>query len=679
MSGLFNKVCFGRARGKIRALKRVLSGIMITVLAAVYPVAAAEVDTGLAAAEAAEAPNAEEKTAVLAVPGAEAPELDGELVSISLDGVVLDAGDPRAEVMAGQVFSFAVTVRNTGTASWGNLAEPEDRFASLLSCDPDLNETFGTYFIVPDRGSHVPPGSEYTFDTHLPAPAEPGEYVMSWRLADWMYSGNKDPVDFYGDTAAVAVNVVPHTSRPPDPAPRGPDAPDISDFIYEGSFKLPVVPISPDVPNNENAFSDTGITLRTVDGERRMLLTTGTYVHSLYEIAIPEPGKIVGSDFSAAPEAELRTVFGVLPKDDVAERNGTLWYDEREELLYWTNIHGYYTTPDFGHIPEFPVLRSARLGAGGVLTEVKQWYFPIAGMPSAYKSFWGGVTGIPDGFAEKYTGGRRLGLGFGGAYSMIQTASLGPSIAAASADMSSDELDFQNIMYYPYPQAASRDGNYFLSGTSYHSHNPVEPWRGTWVDGDIIGSGVFIDLPDKKCYIAFARQAVGRMAYDYGGSNYNSKGQNAWYFYDYETLGDAALGITPNNGLQQYDTVIVGYPYEPTANTQVVAGSCFDAGTRRLYLYARSALDSGGMYRDNVVHVYRVAESGGGDEYSRYDLNKSGEVDLNDLTYALKYFMSAEGDTDWGEAQPADFNYDGVIDVADLVLILANYTIPYYN
>jgi hypothetical protein len=64
--------------------------------------------------------------------------------------------------------------------------------------------------------------------------------------------------------------------------------------------------------------------------------------------------------------------------------------------------------------------------------------------------------------------------------------------------------------------------------------------------------------------------------------------------------------------------------------------------------------------------------------YSRYDLNKDGTVNLNDITYALMYFMVGTGEPGWEKAEAADFNGDGCITVEDLVLILANYTIPYY-
>jgi len=64
--------------------------------------------------------------------------------------------------------------------------------------------------------------------------------------------------------------------------------------------------------------------------------------------------------------------------------------------------------------------------------------------------------------------------------------------------------------------------------------------------------------------------------------------------------------------------------------------------------------------------------------YSRYDVNRDGVVDLNDLTFALMYLMLDSTDPDWDVAKIADVNGDGFIDIDDLLLILANYTIPYY-
>jgi len=65
--------------------------------------------------------------------------------------------------------------------------------------------------------------------------------------------------------------------------------------------------------------------------------------------------------------------------------------------------------------------------------------------------------------------------------------------------------------------------------------------------------------------------------------------------------------------------------------------------------------------------------------YSPYDLNKDGTVDLNDLTWALQYLMVTKDDPEWAIAYVADFDESGMIDISDLLLIMANYSTPYYG
>ena len=75
---------------------------------------------------------------------------------------------------------------------------------------------------------------------------------------------------------------------------------------------------------------------------------------------------------------------------------------------------------------------------------------------------------------------------------------------------------------------------------------------------------------------------------------------------------------------------------------------------------------------DTVVTVFEQY-------YSPYDLNKDGVIDLNDLTFALQYMLAREGDANWEEAKAVDYTGDGKIEIDDLILILANYTVPYYS
>jgi hypothetical protein len=369
-----------------------------------------------------------------------ARELDSELVSADVKGVPYKIGGAPVEVMTDEVFRLAINMKNTGTEVWGHNLDQGQRGASLLSRGADYNDTFGVFYISPGQGQRTQPGEAFLYDASLRAPSEPGEYTMAWQLADWIIPYNSRPgMDyttrpFYGSAVTVKVLVRPRTEGPPPEKPRVPGVLDIHDLEYAGSFTLPSVPGIPQ--GDAKAFFRSGIALRTADGEKRMLLATGTYRHSLYEVAIPVPGKIVGNDASAVPEAQFRTVFGELTIDAEANSNGTMWYDQASDLFYWTNLHIF----DARGANSFPTLRSARI-SGGVLAEERQWFLP-APPPSHYKAYWGGVTGIPDSFAERYTGGSRLALGFGGSYSIIQTVSMGPSLAAISPNMQTGEMDF---------------------------------------------------------------------------------------------------------------------------------------------------------------------------------------------------------------------------------------------
>ena len=50
-----------------------------------------------------------------------------------------------------------------------------------------------------------------------------------------------------------------------------------------------------------------------------------------------------------------------------------------------------------------------------------------------------------------------------------------------------------------------------------------------------------------------------------------------------------------------------------------------------------------------------------------YDIDGDGDFDQADITAAQTYYQAAEGDANWAEAQKADVNADGKVDLADLV------------
>ncbi|MCL1874229.1 MAG: dockerin type I domain-containing protein [Clostridiales bacterium] len=600
------------------------------------------------------------------------PEMDAEPVEIRINDVLYSPDDIPPEIPAGQVFWFEALIKNTGTEPWIDDGAIDHHPATLLSRAPDYNSTFGAFLVTPFRGYSVQPGGIHSFHSSLMAPSTPGTYTVKWQLADWaplsiVRYWDWTAAPFFGPEISLTVKVVPRIDSPPSTPPRQPGVVDEFDLEYCGSFVLPRLPGAND---DVATYRQSGIALRDADGEQRLILTAGTYDQTLYEVAIPAFGKIAGSDTSAVPQAELRTVFGELPKVSGEYTNGTMWYDRDAELLYWTNNHSYYTPTSAGIT--FPTLRSASL-AGGAITEKNQWLQPLDLGDAPDKSFWGGVTNIPEGFAAAYTGGKTLGMGFGGAYSNGANAySYGPSLAAVSLPSTGGTMDMQPVFYYPRSNPATRDGNYFRSAGP--EGNPASPWEGTWTSGDTTGSGVFIDLPDKKGYISFERQAIGRIGYDYGGINWHGQYQNVWKFYDYETLGKAASGATGKEGLVPSSVTYPDLPNDATSANQQIAGSVFDPDSRLLYVYSLKSVSRSGYYNplQPAVHVYRVKEdtafvSGKIKSYNPTDPTTIQLMKGKNIIYTAtisKTENSGQVEQEFTFAKVAPDNYDLVINKA---------------
>src|SRR5262249_14486322 len=121
----------------------------------------------------------------------------------------------------------------------------------------------------------------------------------------------------------------------------------------------------------------------------------------------------------------------------------------------------------------------------------------------------GGTLQIPQWFADRFTGGKTLGVGFGGYYSIISTGSFGPTLAAVSApDISANanksSLANVPLLGYDYDAnaRAQRDPNY----NSSYDNGAWNPSNGTgyWTWSDLVGGATWIDTPTMQgvLYIA---------------------------------------------------------------------------------------------------------------------------------------------------------------------------------
>jgi hypothetical protein len=510
------------------------------------------------------------------------------------DVPALDAAYVRMEVpdkvRAGQVFAVTITMKNTGRDQWGDGMK-------LLSQDPVGNETWGTSFIIMGQGKNAKPGEEFTFASGLKAPPEPGKYAFRWRVAR-----NRDGVMFGQPTERKVITVEPApplpAPKPPVQDPAGKHVLTFADFEYAGSFKVPRR-----VEKQDSTYSASGLALRTMpDGGKRLFMN---YRGVVFEADVPPLVRLVDGDHGPLRTAEVKRIWGRLTvgedrKTAISANSGHHW-DESRKLLYWSSYHGYYT----GH--SRPVLAASKIDETGRVTHLGPWSVPDA--IGHFKGYWGGVTKLSADFAKKHTGGRTLALGFGGYYSICATTSQGPALAAiARPDPAKPVLDMVDLLAVPWGrhEPAPRDGNYLLVRENWGGRHPVNARQGTWTMKDVVRAGIFIDLPDKHGYIAFALLATGRIGYDYG--HITSAGSaDWWYFYDPADLGKVATGLAKPWDVRPHSMTKVRYPSAAGGKPApkggaAVSGACFDEQARLLYLYKRSCIDN----RFPCVHVYRA-------------------------------------------------------------------------
>ncbi len=518
---------------------------------------------------------------------------------------LLAAGEPKApgkldydaafvrmaapeKVTASAVFAVTITVRNTGTRTW------EGSPIRLRTINPRNAMTWGTDYILIAQGTAVAPGDEYAFRSNLRAPAEPGPRNFRWQVC-------KDGTAWFGEsTPARSIEVAPRPAEAPAATVAGERISGekktlrFGDFEYVGSFKAPRT-----VGNARGAFSESGLALRPMEGGRQRLLMNYTHpTQVLFEVEIPEPLRVVGGAHGGLKTAAVTKVWGPVTAPKSGEytlrpNGGFTWIAERQTLL-WTWYHGYKT----GDPP--PILGATRLTEDGGVTSFGPWY--VSAPAGLYKSYWGGVIALPAAFAETYTGGKTLALGFGGYYSICGSASRGPALGSIP-DPPAEEtsVPVTAMLYHRHDSPALRDGDYFNANCGFWSEQPLGPDRGTWTYDDWCRAGVFMDTPNRHAYVAFVRLGTGRLGYDFGAIT-SAGVSEYWYFYDPVELGEAAAGTRQPWRINPRSRTKVTYPLGRT-----VTGACFDARARRLYLCVSWAYPVG-MESYPVIHVYDVRD-----------------------------------------------------------------------
>ena len=243
-----------------------------------------------------------------------------------------------------------------------------------------------------------------------------------------------------------------------------------SSFTYLGSFALPQ-----SANGTDTAYSMGGLAYRYVNGNLQFFTTNTVNSGGLvYEFNYPG----ISTNQSNLPQAQVVNnwgdIYGARRSTAVTPSSATptygLYYDQSSNRLYWTYGDSYNASYPYQQSIGYSTLNDTT----GVATGVGAW--SLAGRPEKFDR--GGMLQIPQWFANRYTGGDTLGVGFGGYFSIISTASFGPALAAIAAPnlaVNPDDSALGNIplLGYPYgsPDLAHRDTDY----TSYYSAPPTRP------------------------------------------------------------------------------------------------------------------------------------------------------------------------------------------------------------
>lgn len=297
-----------------------------------------------------------------------------------------------------------------------------------------------------------------------------------------------------------------------------------SHFKYLGSFRMP----RSDGKSWSTAYSMGGLTHRYVKGNLQFLTTSHVYGGGLvYETNYPG----IGTE-DKIPQATVVRYWGdiytghkwVGNDGGSAKLGNGVWtyglhYDQKLDRLYWNYGHWYNATNPNNSSLGFSVLNDSN----GTATGIGSW--SLAGRPEKFAR--GGTLRIPKWFADRYTGGKSLGVGFGGYFSIVSTASFGPALAAVGdpdVKANPDRSALKNVPLIGYPSNAAdrghRDPDYtsFFDGGIY----PTKPgkWNpsgktGYWTWSDIIlGSATWIDLPAKGGVLFIAKVGRGKVWYE---------------------------------------------------------------------------------------------------------------------------------------------------------------------
>jgi hypothetical protein len=291
------------------------------------------------------------------------------------------------------------------------------------------------------------------------------------------------------------------------------------DLAYLGSFSMP----PRGAGGASNAFTYGALTHRYVRGELRFFSTSHPYDgDQVYEVKYP--GLSTTSPPIAAAVTDWSDVYrgkrwvdndGGYSKLDPSVHTYGLHWSEELRRLYWSYGHWYNTTSPSNPCLGFSTLNDETTRATGV----GAWRLRGRGEMFAR----GGSVDIPRWFADRFTGGKALGIGFGGYFSIVASGSMGPALCAvAHPDPATvphkGSLEQIPLLGYPNapkppgpPDRCHRNADYKTEFDAWNPLRDVGYW--TWKD-ELWGGGTWVDLPDKQAVLFFCVLGHGRVWYE---------------------------------------------------------------------------------------------------------------------------------------------------------------------
>lgn len=389
--------------------------------------------------------------------------------------------------------------------------------------------------------------------------------------------------------------VVPPPPPPPTDDPLNKPLFTMDKLQFIGGMKLPATWVN----GKSMAFSNGGLAIRKVGN--KLSIYTGHHAHlgGAVQEFIVDPAKL-SSDLIHTnwPMAEAGKYLGfasaVVNIPNGFGLKGYYW-DEVTQTLYNSGRSGYAVPPQSsGYISRVTNIDAVPM----VISS------PVNTNVGTMQSHSGGFCDIPKWFADRFLGGRTLGIGQGG-YESGQSSATGPTLAAAyrNTDLM---LDCVSLLNFTWGAAAagreSRPPDYseFFWGPNPTDVNADGVLEGYWAADRVYGGPCWIETDTCHGLLYFTIQGCGPLNYQLQNDVFSTDRKSRVYIYHPKDIAAVA------SGTKKADQIRGSYfEYTLPFAGKEINGAHFDPVEKKLYLLQRWGY---GDFRESypILMVYQV-------------------------------------------------------------------------